>query len=748
VSKENIAGAKPLSQFLRMAVMTGVESAVQIHIARGDDLNARDSSGMTPLMLSAARNRLAICKLLLSAGADHRLLDPLGRTAFEIAIATGAKDIAAVLDGVSVLIPVFPSAEHDAEIGPSPDGSNFTFQPAINVKPQRLELVAPSTLHESGLIESAPPVIETADDDEFDLSGWEAENEVAVPDTDLIVLDVARAIQISITSHEPVDSSAEWDDIEVYLPEQSLSFARANDAEGRAKLRLLLLRAIREGSVPYQDVQTLSISEDHSANPEAEAFLAMIINDLGAEVDERFEYVSSNDNFEVFIDPEETPDEEVILDSACAAVDNAASPRHEPLRLYQREFLRLRRLTAGQEVELAQAMEYALESALDELAGWPEGIAQTLAAGIETMAGIRPLYSIWRGNAEKDPELGSVDNRDNDTSENIAMDEDGVDDDEESIIGGLAGESGVGFADALHRLQVLVESDDIQVSSIRDVLTDLRLDRRFLLELDEADGSASCPGFGLALAAFRKARDHMITANLRLAFFHARKYLYSGEPLDDLIQEANIGLIRAVDRYDWRRGYRFSTYATWWIRQGITRHIADKARTIRIPVHVHEKTRRMERMVEDFEKTCGREPTVDELAERINMPAGKVAALLRIMPDTLPIDELPVDEMIAIEIRDSFWSPNPADVVESAELGTVVDRMLSSLSTKNHKAERVLRLRFGIGCDEGLTLEEVGQRFGLTRERIRQIESKAIRKLQHSAGEDAFAFWSEEGCCW
>ena len=213
--------------------------------------------------------------------------------------------------------------------------------------------------------------VDEMDDGEFDLSGWEAEDEPTRPEADLVVVDSASAVQIAITAHEPVDSSTEWDDIDAYLPEVALPLARADDVEGRRRLRLLLLRAIREGSVPAQDVQAQSTNEDRSANEEAEAYLALVINDLGAEVDERFEYSNADESFEVFVDPEEMPDEEAALDEALVAIDRAASPRHEPLRIYQREFQRLRRLTAEEEVQLAKDMEAALDVALDALATWP-----------------------------------------------------------------------------------------------------------------------------------------------------------------------------------------------------------------------------------------------------------------------------------------------------------------------------------------------------------------------------------------
>lgn len=749
-SEVNVERPKPLNQFLRMAVMAGVESAVQLHIERGDDLNARDASGMTSLMLSAARNKPGICKLLLGAGADPSLLAPSGKTALQIAIAAGSDDAAAVLQAASDLD--VPAQLAESDFGPVSESAVNEAPAFAPIPPEtaadeseesrqqdRQDLIELSVLD----VRSSPAAaVEEVDDDGFDLSGWEAEEESARPVADLAIQVSASAIQMSITAHEPIDSSTGWDDIEAYLPDVAMPLANADDAEGRAQLRRLLLRALREGSVPYLDVQALSANEDRTANADAEAYLSMVINDLGAEVDERFEYATAYESFEVFVWPDETFEEEAALDEALVAIDRATTPRHEPLRLYQREFQRLRLLTAEEEIQLARDMEAALDCALDALAAWPEGIERTLAAGAQAIAGSRPLSSIWVGGSE--PDAGAA------SAESLEANESADD-----LLGGSTEEAAAlaeattadadeaCFRDALRRLADLVGGEggaNTPLHEVRHALSALCLNRRFLLELiDVANGLAPCPGFVRSMTDFRKARDCMTAANLKLAFFHAKKFLHSGEPLDDLAQEGNIGLLKAIDRYDWRRGFRFSTYATWWIRQQISRYVADKARTIRIPVHIHEKIQRAERLARAFEETVGREPTLDELAERLELPNHKLTSLLSVAPEPSRIDELSIDCMIAAEARDDYVSPDPADRVEEMQLNQAVDRYISSLSTRDRKEERILRLRFGIGVDAPLTLDEVGTIFDVTRERIRQIEAKAIRKLQHPVRSKSFA---------
>jgi len=686
---------------------------------------------MTPLMLAAARNKPEICRLLLNAGADHRLLDPSGKTALDIATKSGAETTAAVFHIFRASIPSLPPANS----GLAPSSKHD-----VAAKESEAPFESASLADRTASARPHSPVVvpDTSLDAEFDLSGWEAEEAPMRPDVDLGVLDSAGAVQIVITTHEPIDSSVEWDDIDAYLPEVALPLARADDVEGRARLRRLLLRALREGSVPALDVQAQSTNEDLSANSVAEAYLAMVINDLGAEVDERIEYTDVDESFEVFVDPEETPAEEETLDEALAAIDRAASPRHEPLQIYQREFQRLQLLTADEEVRLAKDMEAALDAALDELANWPDGIALTLAAGAEAVAGTRPLYSIWVG-GEPDPEPATAEDP---QAGELAQAEpqEANDEDGESEV---ADAGGTVFAEALCRLGELVERKDLPrapVHAIRQALAGLCLNRRFLLELvDAAKGPAPCTGFQVAMASFCKARDWMTAANLKLAFFHAKKYLYSGEPLDDLAQEGNIGLLKAVDRYDWRRGFRFSTYATWWIRQQIGRYVADKGRTIRVPVHIYEKLHRAEREAQDFEKKFGRAPTIDDLASRLKIPANKLAALMPLAPEPLRINDLAIDCLVAIDAREEILPRDPVDIIENMQICASVDRYISSISTKDHKEELVLRLRFGIGFDKVLTLDEIGKRFGVTRERIRQIEAKALLKLKHPVRSEPFA---------
>lgn len=739
--------ARKLNPLLKLAAISGVETAIKLHIRRGDDLDARDGAGATPLILAAAKRRKGAVRLLLDAGADPTLADESGMDALTHAVKGGCSETVALLvealARLSVLEPSDEFSEETAERTFAPifeelepaSREEQADPPAPAVEPPEAEIPPASgntpSLEECGEEKESEPVEEapalskqsvlgavsqvvvdvpealTLDDEPLNdlfADDWEAEGEVAAPDGDETVAETARQVHEAIGRHTVVDRDEDWGDVDLHLPVRAAPLMRD---EGGGAVRDLLLAALREGMVSEGDVIDVCSNADGSRNEEAERLLAFVAGELGATV---VEWTGSEGSYSA----EPTLAEERLLAEAVEFAEDIASGRNDPFRFYAKG-IRGELLEAEEEIALGREMEEAGKAALSALAAWPEGLSALFDAGARVAQGEADAESFCAG-----PEPSTEDEP---TVRTLGAGDDGDEDDEPVL-----DEEASFFVTAV----AAVEAARDDPHRVAEVLSEARLTRGFLMELAERAGRDEAGvDFVVAIGRQAAARERMILCNLRLAISIAKRHLWSGIPFDDLVQEANIGLMKAVERYDWRRGFRFSTYATWWIRQQVSRSIADTGRVVRAPVHVQETARKVLRERLAVEARLGRPETRVETARRVGLSLAKTHVLLSMFDDVEPLDE--IDTNTGMSRADGLvdaHAVDPADVAESASLRATLLGMLADL---DERSREVILLRFGLASDDAMTLEEIGQHLGVTRERIRQIESKAMSKLSHRA---------------
>lgn len=717
-------GRKPLSPAFRMALLAGAMESVRLHLRSGIDINATDEKGRSPLILAISRGRLDLCQLLLAEGADPGIRDNEGNDALAVARLRGQAEIAMLLASAALdAEEPSPAGLHEDEHGPvSTDERIVSFGADI------IPLNAPDTDEISangGSPHSSGSSLTSDGEDAFDLSVWQEETESPPPTNDSAFADSAALLQNLISRHVPIDRDADWEDVEIDLPEiRDLVYRRSSlTEENLTALRLLLVEALRDGRVHGERISaclTDRADRDESDNAALDDGLRLVLADLGVEIDD------DPHAPDVFSNTDENDEEKYddLAAEALAFLRDHQSSDADPFYLYANS-LPPDRLTRDDEIALGGAIERAMLEVFLAVAGSPAVVEKLLVDADAMLRGDMPTQAMFEAAAETHEASGEDPTDENEGEEGRDEDEDASDEQSSAEAGAAQ------IADPiLGHLKAIIEGcrharESRDELAARLFLAGLAPD--YLAQLQHAacedeSGPALRERIQAALDKVEKARTRLVETNLRLVIWVAKKH--GGLTFMDRIQEGNIGLMRAAERFDYRRGVKFSTYAVWWIRQAITRAVADTSRTIRRPVHVQETLRKIEKARQQLHAETGQVPEAEQLAALLELPADRVARLLNVPEEPIPLNG---EEFDRIQNIVDANMPTPEEVLAISGMQLLVRSQIEILDGRQRD---IICRRFGIDCDEQ-TLEEIGQSYGVTRERIRQIEAKAMKTLSH-----------------
>ncbi len=516
---------------------------------------------------------------------------------------------------------------------------------------------------------------EDDDDGAVAFNDWEPEKTQIAPEGDESLIKLAAVVNSEISVHQVIDRDTNWDDLDLYLPESVSS--KTEDKEWLASLKLLLGITIREGSVPELLVNEICEDEFGLVNHELSEKISRVVYELAGQIDERVGYSLSDWNHDETV-------QEVLIDEAVVRLEELSSNSTDPMKHYIKDMRARLLLDAEQEVMLGKEIEKSTNDAMVILSRWPAALSRL----VEQCA---PINDVFDDEAEAE----------------------GDDREDEDSLSGIEGVLGV------------IENP----GEVVKLLLTVGLSRSELLKLStsmEGDQTESANAFRGALASGEKARNTMITSNLRLVLSIARQYAWSELPFEEIVQAGNIGLMKGVDKWDWKRGFKLSTYATWWIRQSISRDIADRETFIRVPVHLQEKLRKVKREVIEDKKIDSTIRLAEEIAKRMGWTLERVSRLLDVKKGPDRFDEEVFDQNLSQIYMELASDKDPALIYERNDTRSAIARMLNKLKERDR---HIMVMRFGLNSDEPCTLEECGQAFELTRERVRQVEANAFRTL-------------------
>lgn len=717
---------KPLSPLLKATIKAGALDAVKLQIERGAQLNAVDSAGLSALMLAAILKQPDIFQYLIETGASLELIDSKGMSAIDYAEASGVEKIKEIIREVQNKTTNATSEQNLSGEAISDQIINQSTESKIGQ-----EIVSFKTtiieFEDSKEIEKEQNLIQDVDshlvDFNFELDEdlssdpdwasdtsdhWCGDEEIEVPENDLACLVEAETIYNKIVNHQILDiDTIDWSDIEIDLPVSQQRIINIKDEFSH--LYYLLIQSTIKGMVSYS--QVLQAIKNDIGETDIDTVLPVILNlfgDLGVLIED-FKPFEAN-----YEDDDINPSDSLIEDSLINLNYELEGDLFS-LNIYFSQIQKFELIERDEEERIGLQMNITLLALAKNIANLPAHYWSKVVDIFENSSN-KEENKLFVEESEVDEEISVSDEIENNEISEI---------DNGNSLETKENNETLNFGDIVIQLRNNHKSYEsnqyIPRPKIKDLDKLLKIVEEDFIDIDAKE-------IIHPITKYKKAREKLIKANFRLVNYFAKKYALSGVPLEDLIQEGNIGLLTAVDRYDYQLGYKFSTYATWWIKQSITRAIANTNRLIRLPVHMYELVSSIEIARQSLEDE-GLPVTISSLAHKAECSELNVRKAISADHAVVFFDDI-LDEENEYLKENEIISPfsGPEDVILAADLRRAIYKQLAEL---DERPAKILELRFGLKDDNDLTLEEVGSQFNVTRERIRQIEAKALKKLRH-----------------